>query len=125
MCASTLRRAALRHSPMRLPTKPGKHLDAAGAGRTGQANALRGEIAGHVHRAGIAVIARHPQLGDEMQPLPVGVHAKRRFGSLLASFVFLRLLAVDGQANADGRVEHAVTESKPLGLTSTDSCLPP
>jgi hypothetical protein len=33
----------------------------------------------------------------------------------LASFVLLRLLAVDGEANAYIRVKHLVTELKPLG----------
>src|ERR1039458_7938190 len=54
-----------------------QNLHAAGTGGTGQANALGGEIAGHIHRTGIAIIARHSQLGDEMQTLTIGVHAKR------------------------------------------------
>jgi hypothetical protein len=50
-----------------------------------------------------------------VQTLTVGVHAKRRAGPFLASFVLLRLFAVDRKPNADGRVEHVVAELKSLG----------
>src|ERR1039458_4476996 len=50
-----------------------------------------------------------------MQTLTVGVHAKRRAGAFLASFVLLRLFAVDRKAKAGGCFEDAVAKLKPLG----------
>src|SRR5664279_4330929 len=51
-----------------------------------------------------------------MQTLTVGVHAERRASSFVASFVFLRLFAVDRKANAAGCFEDAVAKLKLLGV---------
>ncbi len=95
----------------------GQHLDVAGARRPGQANSLRREIAGQIHGAGIAIVARHAQLGDEVQPLPVGVNAQRRFVAAFARFVFFGSACCRWSAECrPARIKHVIAEPKLLGL---------
>ena len=50
-----------------------------------------------------------------MEALPIGVHVQWRFCAGVAGILLLRLLAVDGQSDADCGIEHSIALLNPLG----------
>ena len=77
---------------------------------------MRVEIACEIHRAGIAVVARHSQLGDQVQPLAIGVNPERGFLVAVVRLFFLVALAVNREPDADGSRELAIVETQLFAL---------